>query len=153
MAGPDCRRAECKGNRAGRWKAKCASAARNPRNRLQRREIESCPLNENRELEPRQWRRSSNRRSRKIFGRQTRSRPPRNQAPPTDRHNRKRDRPSRTASCPQAQFSRRDPKSSEPAPKEIGPFSDVWDEQVAEENLRHGQLGRQPAAGKMTPRG
>src|SRR5438477_4251345 len=153
MAGPDCRRAECKGNRAGRWKGKCASAARNPINRLERREIEGCPLNENREFEPSQWRRSHNRRSRKIFGRQTRSRPPRNRAPPAARHNQKCDRPSRRAACQLAQFSRRDRKSSEPAPKEIGPFTDVWDEQVAEENPPRARLDRQRAAEKMRPRG
>src|SRR5437764_13443615 len=125
MAEPDCSRAECKGNRAGRWKGKSASAARNPRNRLQRREIESCHLNENRELEPRQWRRSRNRRSRKIFGQQTRARALRNRAPPAARHNQKRERPRRSAACDLAQISRRGRESSEPAPKEIRPFTEL----------------------------
>src|SRR6202011_2474453 len=104
-------------------------------------------------LEPRRRRsrRSSNPRNRKIFVRRKRSRPPRNRAPPADRHSRRRGRLSRTATCPREQFSRTTPESSTPVPKEIGRCAEAAAGPVAEENLQRGRLDRQQAAEKTKP--
>src|SRR5437870_8557971 len=119
MGGLGCRRVECKDNRAEKWKAKCASAARNRRNRSRRKENGSCPSNENQESKQRRWRKSNNRRNRKRFVRQTRLRLHTNRARPTDRRNRRRDPPSRRAKCRRGQFSRTAQESLAPLPKEI----------------------------------
>src|SRR5207237_7306459 len=152
MGGPDCRRVECKDNRAEKWKAKCASAARNRRNRSRRKENGSCPSNENQESKQRRSRKSNNRRNRKRFVRQTRSRPPRNRALQAGRHNRRRDRPNRTAKCRRAQFSRITRGSSSQLPKEIDRRAEAVVSPVAGENLRRARLDRQQAAEKMKRR-
>src|SRR5438445_10524334 len=106
MGGPDCRRVECKDNRAEKWKAKCASAARNRRNRSPRKENGSCPSNENQETKQRRWRKMNNRSKRKRFVRQTRSRPPRNRTLEAGPHNPRSDPPNRKATGRRAQLSR-----------------------------------------------
>src|SRR5260370_30908158 len=119
MAGPDCRRAECKDNRVGKWKAKGAGAARNRRTRSRGKETGSCPSKETQESKQGRWRKSNNQRNRKRFVRQTRLRLPTNRARPTDRRNRRRDPPSRRAKYRRGQFSPTAQEAIAPLPKEI----------------------------------
>src|SRR5256884_8179199 len=103
---PGCRRAECKGNRAKRWKAKCASVAKNRKSQWPRMGNGSYPSDGIRGITPRRSRRWNSRRNQKISDQRKRSHLTMNRARRADQRNQKCDRPNRPALYRRSQIFR-----------------------------------------------